>query len=111
MACVQCETNDKRTDTGRALCSRCNNLKRYYNITFDDYKVLLEKQDYKCAICKTADMKSRRTEWFAVDHDHNSGKVRGLLCNNCNRGIGLLQDSVENLTNAINYLNGISNDT
>jgi len=105
MSCLQCDTDDKRTATGRQLCGRCNNLKRYYNITFDDYQTLLQKQNYRCAICKTADMKTERTEWFAVDHDHDTGKVRGLLCSNCNRGIGLLQDSVEYLTNAIEYLN------
>ena len=49
-------------------------------------------------------MKTERTEWFAVDHDHETGAVRGLLCNHCNRGIGLLGDSITNLENAIKYL-------
>ena len=79
-------------------------LKRSYGLSFDDYSKLLKSQDYKCAICKTADMKTKRTEWFAVDHDHETGEVRGLLCNHCNRGIGLLGDSIDNLVNATNYL-------
>jgi hypothetical protein len=105
MYCTNCGAVDNTTKSGRKACARCQSLKRRYGISFDDYKSLLEKQDYRCAICKTEDMKTARTEWFAVDHCHESGKVRGLLCNNCNRGVGLLQDSVEILENAINYLN------
>ena len=109
MPCTKCGAEDNRTNSGRNLCVRCTNWKRNYGITFDEYKTLLEKQNYRCAICKTEDMKTARTEWFAVDHCHASGEVRGLLCNNCNRGIGLLQDSVEVLENAINYLNVSNN--
>jgi hypothetical protein len=105
MYCTHCGAVDNRTKSRRNTCARCHSLKRRYGITFDEYRALLEKQDYRCAICKTEDMKTARTEWFAVDHCHESGEVRGLLCNNCNRGIGLLQDSVEVLENAINYLN------
>ena len=105
MACIQCNNSDKRTKTNRKLCNRGHNLKRLYDITFDEYGALLKKQDYKCAICRTADMKTERTSWFVVDHCHTTGKVRGLLCNSCNRGIGLLKESVENFSNAIEYLN------
>jgi hypothetical protein len=72
-----------------------------YGIDIEEYTKLLEKQDFKCAICgsRGSDIKS-----LAVDHDHATGKVRGLLCDSCNLGIGKFKDSTELLTSAINYL-------
>lgn len=82
-------------------------LKSKYGITVDDYKEMLEQQGGKCAICGTDDGKSaKNTKTFSVDHCHDTGRVRGLLCNNCNRGIGLLGDNPETLNRAINYLEG-----
>ncbi len=52
--------------------------------------------------CKGCDKESNRT--LNVDHDHETGKIRGLLCGNCNRGIGLLGDNIETLQNLIKYL-------
>ena len=77
-------------------------LKRLYGIDTDDYKKLTLAQSSCCAICKipSSDLKKA----FDVDHDHETGRVRGLLCNNCNRGIGHLKDSVEILASAIAYL-------
>lgn len=77
-------------------------LKRRYGITSDDYVALLEKQHYKCAICRLDQCKTGRN--FAVDHCHATGKIRGLLCSACNVGIGNLQDSVDLLEKAIKYL-------
>ena len=82
-----------------------NNLKKY-NITPEDYQLLLYKQDGKCAICKSD--KSHRSNIsynLFVDHCHTTGKVRGLLCHHCNAGIGYLNDDVERLQSAIRYLN------
>jgi hypothetical protein len=78
-------------------------LKAKYNITEADYLAILEKQNFMCAICDT---KTPTGKWkvFAVDHDHATGKVRGLLCNECNRGIGLLKDSLSILSSAFTYL-------
>lgn len=77
-------------------------LKRKYGITVEQFTAQLELQDYKCAICgKEHDP----DKWsFAVDHCHVTGKVRGLLCLNCNNGIGKLKDSVDLLSKAIEYL-------
>lgn len=47
---------------------------------------------------------SRHKAKLALDHDHKTGAVRGLLCHNCNRALGLFQDSISNLENAIDYL-------
>lgn len=81
--------------------SRNYNYKKRYNITVEDYYNLLDSQDYKCAICKTSKI-SRK--YFDIDHNHITGKVRGLLCNLCNKSLGSFKDSIENLQNAIKYL-------
>jgi hypothetical protein len=83
-------------------------LTRNYGITYADYKKMLVQQGHKCAICKGEGfkMKACHNLLLVVDHCHSTGKVRGLLCHNCNRGIGLLQDSVENLLSAKDYLEG-----
>lgn len=83
-------------------------LKRNYGITFKDYLSLLDKQKGLCAICngvgfKMADYHNLQ---LVVDHCHDTGKVRGLLCHNCNRALGLLQDSTTALESAIKYLEG-----
>lgn len=79
-------------------------LQSKYGITEDDYQQLLISQEYSCAICKTQNP-TGKWKVFAVDHCHDTGIVRGLLCNECNRGMGLLGDSVERLQQAIDYLN------
>lgn len=81
-------------------------FKKKYGISLSDYEALLERQNGVCAICRRT-CKSGRN--LAVDHCHETGKVRGLLCLECNRGIGALKDSIDLLTKAISYLkdNGI----
>lgn len=74
-----------------------------YNITSVEYKQLLEKQNGVCAICLNPERQQNRA-FLAVDHCHATGKVRGLLCSNCNRAIGLLDDSLVNIENALAYL-------
>jgi hypothetical protein len=73
-----------------------------YGITADCYRTMQHEQDSKCAICSKPldDMK------LLVDHCHDTGKVRGLLCAGCNTGIGLFKDSEDLLTKAIKYLKG-----
>jgi hypothetical protein len=78
-------------------------LKRRYGISVNDYEELLKLQDFKCKICGTDKCKSGRN--FAVDHDHITGRVRGLLCSACNQGLGNFKDSPELLQKAIKYLN------
>jgi hypothetical protein len=82
-------------------------VKRKFNLTLNDYDVLYLEQGGKCAICGTHQKNLVRT--LAVDHDHNTGKVRGLLCQPCNTGIGLLKENVQVLENAIKYLSTILN--
>lgn len=76
-------------------------LRRSYGLTRVEYEQMLEQQDGKCAICGAECSTGRR---LAVDHDHITGQIRGLLCSNCNLGIGKFHDSVELLKEAIRYL-------
>ena len=84
-------------------------LKNKYKIDMDTYLLLEEVQFNKCAICK-GEQKNKRTNYFDVDHNHKTGKVRGLLCTNCNQGIGKFQDNKELLLHAYNYLEETENE-
>lgn len=95
------EKQSKEYHSNRARKSK---LKLSYNLTLEDYDKLLREQDGKCAICGT-DTPTGKWKVFAVDHCHKTGIVRGLLCNECNRGIGLLRDSSDILKKALDYLN------
>ncbi len=77
-------------------------LKRAYGITLEDYKARLSSQNGVCLICLKDEKQTFRQ--LAVDHDHITGMVRGLLCHDCNRAIGFLKDDVEYLKRAIRYL-------
>jgi hypothetical protein len=78
-------------------------LKSKFNMTLEDYNEMLECQDNVCAICKQPEMGSRAKR-LAVDHCHVTDMNRGLLCQRCNRALGLFQDDVEVLQNAVEYL-------
>ena len=78
-------------------------LKSLYGVTLDDYDRMAEQQGHKCAICNSEDPRGNGSR-FAVDHDHKTGRVRGLLCGPCNMGIGKLGDDIALLTAAIEYL-------
>ncbi|SRR6266513_3869538 len=77
-------------------------LKHRYNITPEQYDILLESQDGKCAICGGGPVGRNR---LSVDHDHKTGRVRGLLCQNCNMILGNSHDDTNKLQRAIEYLN------
>jgi hypothetical protein len=75
--------------------------------TVKEYEALLEKQNGQCAICgvREGHRSCRGRECrLAIDHDHRTGAVRGLLCNNCNRGLGRFKDSADLLKAALRYL-------
>jgi len=89
------------TITGESISkNRASFLKRTYNITLEDYNRMLIEQNYVCSICKNTNLKKR----LCVDHCHETGKVRGLLCDKCNHGIGLFKDKEELLIEASEYL-------
>lgn len=106
--CTPCrvEKNRKRRQENPehvANIERRSKFKKQYGITLDDYNNMLDKQSGGCGICgsETAGV---RTKYFSVDHCHSTGKVRGLLCMKCNRGLGLFNDNTERLLKAVNYL-------
>lgn len=71
-----------------------------FGLTIEAYDLLFKSQGGKCAICRKPPGRLR----LAVDHDHSTNSVRGLLCSNCNRGIGHLQDDPEIVTAAAVYI-------
>lgn len=98
----------------RSKCKPCNEhikwksfIQRTYGITADKYYDILKEQDNKCAICESENVNSSRISSgkLFIDHCHDTGKVRGLLCFKCNYGIGQLNDDVDLLQKAIVYLN------
>ena len=79
-------------------------LKIKYGISLEEYESINIAQGKRCRICRTAEFGGKRTT-FCVDHDHCTGKIRGLLCSNCNNGLGHFRDNTELLSKAIHYLN------
>lgn len=79
-------------------------LKTSYGITPEHYEQLLAEQGGCCAVCRGSDPYARHHNLFAVDHDHVTGKVRGLLCAKCNTGIGQLRDDPDLLVAAAAYV-------
>jgi DNA-directed RNA polymerase subunit RPC12/RpoP len=77
------------------------NRKKLSGFSKEDFDNKLIEQGYRCAICNTNNPGA--TNWHA-DHDHKTGKKRGVLCHKCNTGLGLLKDDVEILCAAIEYL-------
>lgn len=87
--------------------SRKYKLKNKYGLAIEDYDNLLQLQSDACRICKKLSTESKRD--LAVDHCNRTGRVRGLLCGNCNLGIGLFRDNPEFLQAAIEYLTEAEN--
>lgn len=77
-------------------------LQSTYGISYQEYLVMLEAQGGCCAICGTDDTGKRKA--FAVDHCHETGVVRGLLCSSCNTGIGLLKEDLGIMKRAMEYV-------
>lgn len=77
-------------------------LKYKFSLSIERWNKMLEEQNYSCAICETAQKDLNKT--LCVDHDHKTGKVRGLLCHNCNVALGSFRDNSKILVRAIEYL-------
>lgn len=128
--CKKCNTDksldqfspDKRKKEGRAYtCRECNNtrnksirqtkgfnfrknrwLETEYGITLNEYNKMFLDQKGNCKICNKHQSEFKRA--LNVDHCHNTGKIRGLLCDKCNRALGWFDDNIESLERAIKYL-------
>jgi recombination endonuclease VII/cytochrome c554/c'-like protein len=77
-------------------------LRRTFGISNDDYDEFLRRQGGGCAVCGRPPGKSS----LHIDHDHDSGQIRGLLCVGCNNALGQFQDSADLLARAADYLDG-----
>lgn len=128
-ACSKCKivkpldafrTNQRATDGRKKQCKECWDVSiwaRYatpeyvraaglwqrYGITVEQYNSLVDKQNGTCAICQQPPKK----QFLYVDHCHETGRIRGLLCAGCNAALGVFKDSVEMLERAIGYLNSV----
>lgn len=105
----QCKECYKKYPT--ALKRRDNYMREYdlfksYKITIEEYNSMLEEQKECCKICNThiSSLKDSRKKNFCVDHCHSTGKIRGLLCDSCNKAIGFFNDDISLLEKAIIYL-------
>ena len=118
--CKDCGSHDYyQCADGRKRCKPCHKkkMKIYYKtdhykmlrrrgmrkyrhgITDEQFVILLNNQNYQCAIC--GDIITHASH---LDHDHKTGKIRGILCPQCNHGLGQFKDSIFNLSKAIDYL-------
>lgn len=86
----------------RQASSRWRQLWHRYRIRPEEYDRIFAAQDGRCAICGS--QKPMRGDWLSVDHDHETGEVRGLLCGECNAGLGKFQDNPTLLRAAASYL-------
>lgn len=82
-------------------------LKREYGISIENYESMLARQNHVCAICEKPESIARKGSVcsLVVDHCHTTGKIRGLLCNNCNRVLGLMKESKTSISRMVEYLN------
>lgn len=82
---------------------KVKDLCKKYNITLEQYNEIINKYDGKCHICKSEESRKGFKD-LCIDHCHDTLKVRGLLCNSCNVGLGCFKDNLELLKKAIDYL-------
>lgn len=103
--CIDCyntyQRNYKRRNAEKCREFALNSIRKSkYGMTKEEYDVLFKLQSGLCAIC----FKPQEGKRLAVDHNHITNENRGLLCEKCNRGLGLFKDNIELLSNAISYL-------
>lgn len=105
-------TRNSRAKSGlTSYCKQCNQildfnkrLKGCYKLSSLDYENLMYSQDNRCAICGEYWKPDKQSRRLSIDHNHETGKIRGLLCRNCNTGIGMLKDNIQTIQNALDYL-------
>lgn len=104
--CTKCKTNEREYESYCQPCYRelknRSKLKSLYGITPEEKLEMYVSQSGKCKICHSPIKKEGKHTH--IDHNHKTGRVRGLLCSNCNTGLGKFKDKVSNLQSAIEYL-------
>jgi hypothetical protein len=100
----RCTTHHRAWKRAQKARTRDNRVCRVYGLAPGDYERLRASQGGICAVCGKWSGRNGRTKALAVDHDHESGEVRGLLCSTCNRTIGEYRDNPELFVRMANYL-------
>lgn len=101
--------NKERWKAYKKQYSRFYYLMKTYNITPEEYSQLEEQQNGKCAICGGG-VEDSNDVYLCVDHNHITGKIRGLLCRECNLGLGNFKESIEILQKAVQYMQETENE-
>ena len=104
--CKECtKARVKAANQADPLAQRRRDLRRKYDISLEEYDEMVKLQGGKCALCPatTPGGKHDNQNWF-IDHDHVTGKVRELLCFDCNIVLGIIKDSPEHLGRMITYI-------
>ncbi len=104
--CKSCSKVRRRAlieDEKQALTKLEYDLRTKFGLTLHHYTSLLDKQQGVCAACRKPEQRKRKKR-LSVDHNHTTGKVRGLLCTACNTGLGLLKDDFDTLLNLAKYV-------
>lgn len=101
--CMYAYNAEYRTSEQGLTTKRGYGLKAKFGMPLDEYNALFQEQSGCCAICAIHQSQCKKA--LAVDHCHETGHIRGLLCINCNLGLGNFQDKTAFLSKAIKYLN------
>lgn len=112
LVCKKCKnaSNKPWSDPKQREKIRHRDRLKDYGVTHEQYEAMREQQNDLCAICGKPETRTSRAGTksdLCVDHCHDTNAVRGLLCSNCNTALGYFKDSIENLSNAIDYLMGM----
>lgn len=108
--CKTCHNSDQRERRARRIHKkdvyRWQNLKAKFAMTIDDYQTRWDTQNGVCAICGQPETETRRgvVKFLAVDHNHDTGEIRGLLCGYCNKMLGQARDNPDLLRLGAEYL-------
>lgn len=100
--CKTCHQDYKKNNPNKTKNAKSEKLKLRYGLTYEEWEKIREEINYSCMICGITELELDRK--LDVDHCHNSGKVRGCLCNHCNGMLGHARDNISILKEAIKYL-------
>ncbi len=100
--CKPCHQQHKRDNPNTPKNRKSEKLKLRYGITYEDWELMREKENFSCMICGITEQEIGKR--LDVDHCHSTGKVRGVLCNLCNTALGHFKDNIEILKSATKYL-------
>lgn len=102
--CIKCSVSQPRVENPKCKNAYDRNLRRKYGIGESHYNDILSSQGGCCAVCGSPSNNEDRQKHLSLDHSHTTGKIRGVLCHNCNHGLGQFKDNPELLRKAAAYL-------